>query len=551
MAIKFLNDINLGLNDVYAAKYWMYDGPNDNYGSMHFTDGNFHIEDADNHPLFVVEDGFLQIHKTPTIQSNLYTTDLTAIRDHYLPNASGTLALTSDLHNPVTIGTANGLSLAGQVLSLGLSSASATGALSSTDWNTFNSKANASGTTNYVPKFTGTNSLGDSQLFDNGTNVGIGTNLPQATLQVGNGTGVKSIYVTGSGTNLGLGGLSVSFLGFATGTISTVNTSGAVPLGVGTRSVQPLILGTNNTERMRIDSSGNVGIGTTSPSSKLESYKGSQSDTISRANSSAYFWGADIGLAIGQSASVPFGTWMQSLKNDNNATFPLSLNPNGSNVGIGTTNPQRKLDIVGNHNTSTFRVYYPELNVTGQDASVDIWASEPGVSYNGSGIGSNVNGQPYYGRTNPALGQGFIRFINGTTAFHNSSGDAVYSERMRITSSGNVGIGTTSPGEKLHVDGNILCTRLFIQEIDTSNVSLPIKVQGQTFMSLNNSGGLGTVLFEPYIGLNLQYTLTPLTLPHMSLSEIFTYPNPGDGMIVYNTDLSQFWAFTGGSWNPL
>lgn len=40
----------------------------------------------------------------------------------------------------VTLGTANGLSLAGQVLSLGLSSTSTTGALSSTDWNTFNSK---------------------------------------------------------------------------------------------------------------------------------------------------------------------------------------------------------------------------------------------------------------------------------------------------------------------------------------------------------------------------------------------------------------------------
>jgi len=41
-------------------------------------------------------------------------------------------------HNPVTIGTANGLSLATQVLSLGLAGTGTTGALSSTDWNTFN-----------------------------------------------------------------------------------------------------------------------------------------------------------------------------------------------------------------------------------------------------------------------------------------------------------------------------------------------------------------------------------------------------------------------------
>lgn len=43
----------------------------------------------------------------------------------------------------VTIGTANGLSIVGQVLSLGLSSTSTTGALSSTDWNTFNNKQTA------------------------------------------------------------------------------------------------------------------------------------------------------------------------------------------------------------------------------------------------------------------------------------------------------------------------------------------------------------------------------------------------------------------------
>jgi hypothetical protein len=40
----------------------------------------------------------------------------------------------------VTLGTSNGLSLVGQVLSLGLSSTSTTGALSSTDWNIFNNK---------------------------------------------------------------------------------------------------------------------------------------------------------------------------------------------------------------------------------------------------------------------------------------------------------------------------------------------------------------------------------------------------------------------------
>lgn len=52
----------------------------------------------------------------------------------------------------VTLGTANGLSLSSQVLSLGLSGTSATGALSSTDWNTFNGKQAAG---NYITALTG------------------------------------------------------------------------------------------------------------------------------------------------------------------------------------------------------------------------------------------------------------------------------------------------------------------------------------------------------------------------------------------------------------
>ena len=52
-------------------------------------------------------------------------------------------ANTAARHAAVTIGTANGLSLSTQALSLALSSTSATGALSSTDWNTFNNKQKA------------------------------------------------------------------------------------------------------------------------------------------------------------------------------------------------------------------------------------------------------------------------------------------------------------------------------------------------------------------------------------------------------------------------
>ena len=89
---------------------------------------------------------------------------------------SNTYALASSIHAPVTLGTANGLSLSNQQLSLGLASSSTTGALSGTDWNTFNGKFNTPTglTTNYLPKWNG-NGFGNSQIFDNGTNVAIGS----------------------------------------------------------------------------------------------------------------------------------------------------------------------------------------------------------------------------------------------------------------------------------------------------------------------------------------------------------------------------------------
>jgi len=78
-----------------------------------------------------------------TESGNLYYTDA---RVNANANVS---ANTAARHNAVTIGTANGLSLSTQALSLGLASSTSNGALSSTDWNTFNGKQNALGFTPY------------------------------------------------------------------------------------------------------------------------------------------------------------------------------------------------------------------------------------------------------------------------------------------------------------------------------------------------------------------------------------------------------------------
>jgi len=103
--------------------------------------------------------------RTLTINGTVF--DLSANRSWTIP-----------VHDAVTLGTANGLSLSTQQLSLGLASSSTNGALSSTDWTTFNNKIGGSGTANYLAKFTDGGTVGDSQVFNNGTSVGIGTNTP-------------------------------------------------------------------------------------------------------------------------------------------------------------------------------------------------------------------------------------------------------------------------------------------------------------------------------------------------------------------------------------
>ena len=90
--------------------------------------------------------------------TNLYYTEARV-------NANANVAAnTAARHAEVTLGTANGLSLVGQALSLGLSSGSATGALSSTDWNTFNNKQAALNGTGFV-KISGTTITYDNSTY--------------------------------------------------------------------------------------------------------------------------------------------------------------------------------------------------------------------------------------------------------------------------------------------------------------------------------------------------------------------------------------------------
>jgi hypothetical protein len=110
-----------------------------------------------------------------------------------------------------------------------------------------------SGTTNYVPKFTSSSAIGNSQIFDNGTSVGIGTTSPGARLTiVSTGTGSEGLRVDGSG-----GGFALVTNGGTSYKTSMRNTT----IGSG------YISNTPPTDGLLVE--GNVGIGYTAPAARL------------------------------------------------------------------------------------------------------------------------------------------------------------------------------------------------------------------------------------------------------------------------------------------
>jgi len=166
--------------------------------------------------------------------TNLYYTEARV-------NANTNVAAnTAARHNAVTLGTANGLSLSTQVLSLGLSSASANGALSSTDWSTFNAKQAALSGTGIVKSVGGT----ISYLTDNSTNWNTAYNHTIVSAGV-TGTSTKTLTlnqqdggtVTASWSDLGLTSVGLSMPSAFTVTNSPLTANGTLAVtGAGTTS---------------------------------------------------------------------------------------------------------------------------------------------------------------------------------------------------------------------------------------------------------------------------------------------------------------------------
>ena len=115
-------------------------------------------------------------------------------------------------------------------------------------------------------------------------------------------------------------------------------------------------------------------------------------------------------------------------------------------VGIGTANPQGSLDVHADQNTST--ILYVRNPNSGSSARTRIIASSD------SGAGSIAMGQHssnYAGASN----QGWLWTSGASTPLVLGT---VGTERVRVTTGGNVGIATTNPQYTLHVVGSFAAT---------------------------------------------------------------------------------------------
>lgn len=227
---------------------------------------------------------------------------------------------------------------------------------------------------------------------------------------------------------------------------------------------------TTNGNNISNTNSGNVGIGTTNPGSLLQmdrnaitgptitfnnthAASGNGALTFMKSGTPWYSFGSD-GAGNGTRELLIYDYFNAKRRLTIASGGDMFLQESGGNVGIGTTSPIFSLDIDRNQNGLTV-VRTSNWN-GGSSAAAGLWTQTAG------GVGIFGTGGPGYSYVNVLQNRAFIDAnwnLSGIVLNNEGPAPIIFStenvEKMRVQTSGNVGIGNSAPAFKLDVAGVI------------------------------------------------------------------------------------------------